>query len=174
MIDWLKAQTAPRHMVEAVRLIGTQERQGDDHNPVILEWARSLPGGEIFTTDEVAWCGLFVAHCYRVAGRGSEIPHQWYRALRWALTGGLCGGGQKFGDVLVFGRAGGHHVGFYVGEDGQAFHVLGGNQNNQVQISRLLKSRLIASRRPLYKQAPPNVRRVELSRSGATLSSSEA
>jgi cell wall-associated NlpC family hydrolase len=32
------------------------------------------------------------------------------------------------GDVLVFRRGGGGHVALYVGEDEEAFHVLGGNQ----------------------------------------------
>ena len=172
---WLTHESGPRHMVEAIRLIGTREREGVEHNPVILRWAKALPGGaDLFKDDETPWCGLFAAWCYLMAGRDREIPVHWFRAREWAFTGGLCGGGQKFGDVLIFSRPGGAHVGFYVGEDKDSYFVLGGNQDNKVGVNRLLKARLIASRRPLYKLAPMNVRRIELARTGAPLSTSEA
>ena len=34
------------------------------------------------------------------------------------------------GDILTFKRNGGGHVGLYVGEDKDCYHVLGGNQGN--------------------------------------------
>jgi cell wall-associated NlpC family hydrolase len=72
------------------------------------------------------------------------------------------------GDVLVFKRQGGGHVGLYVGEDKDAYHVLGGNQSDSVSITRILKDRLHAARRCTWKTAQPaNVRRVFLSGSGA-------
>ncbi|MEG8021785.1 hypothetical protein [Sphingomonas aerolata] len=52
------------------------------------------------------------------------------------------------GAVLVFDRPGGGHVGFYVGEDATAYHVLGGNQSNAVTVTRIAKGRLTASRWP--------------------------
>lgn len=67
------------------------------------------------------------------------------------------------GDVLVFKRDGGGHVGLYVGEDAACYHVLGGNQGNAVSIRRIAKNRLIEARH-LYKvAAPDNVRKVALS-----------
>lgn len=50
--------------------------------------------------------------------------------------------------MLVFDRAGGGHVGFYVGEDLTSYHVLGGNQGDRVSIMRLEKSRCVARRWP--------------------------
>ena len=54
------------------------------------------------------------------------------------------------GDVLVFwrGTSGGFsgHVGLYVGEDAQAFHVLGGNQSDAVTIAFFAKSCLLGAR----------------------------
>ena len=50
--------------------------------------------------------------------------------------------------MLVFERDGGGHVGFYVGEDGTHYHVLGGNQDDAVSIAKIAKSRLVASRWP--------------------------
>jgi hypothetical protein len=54
------------------------------------------------------------------------------------------------GAVLVFKRAGGGHVGFYMGEDpdGQALQVLGGNQADQVSVTRIMRNRLFAARWP--------------------------
>jgi len=51
--------------------------------------------------------------------------------------------------VLVFDRAGGGHVGFYVGEDLTSYDVLGGNQGDRVSIMRLEKSRCVARRWPI-------------------------
>jgi hypothetical protein len=50
----------------------------------------------------------------------------------------------------VFKRAGGGHVGFYIGKDPdrQALHVLGGNQADQVSVTRIRRDRLFAARWP--------------------------
>lgn len=50
------------------------------------------------------------------------------------------------GDVLVFPRGAGGHVAFYVGEDSRHFHILGGNQDNQVSIILKAKQPLIDGR----------------------------
>ncbi|MEG8056929.1 hypothetical protein QP150_09490 [Sphingomonas sp. 22L2VL55-3] len=44
--------------------------------------------------------------------------------------------------------SGGGHVGFYVGEDATAYHVLGGNQGDTVSVARIAKDRCIARRWP--------------------------
>ena len=48
----------------------------------------------------------------------------------------------------MFSRAGGGHVGFYVGEDRFYYRVLGGNQQNAVNVMRIAKSRCVAIRWP--------------------------
>jgi hypothetical protein len=78
------------------------------------------------------------------------------------------------GDVLTFKRNGGGHVGLYVGEDRTHYHVLGGNQNNQVNVMRIAKTRLHQARRTAWKIAQPsNVRKIELSNKGI-ISTNEA
>jgi hypothetical protein len=78
------------------------------------------------------------------------------------------------GDILTFKRNGGGHVGFYVGEDKTHYHVLGGNQSNQVNVMRLAKSRLTQARRTAWKVAQPaSVRKVYLEAKG-TISTNEA
>jgi hypothetical protein len=78
------------------------------------------------------------------------------------------------GDILTFKRNGGGHVGFYVGEDKECFHVLGGNQGNQMCVSRIAKARLHKARRTAWKVAQPkSVRKIQLSSSGV-ISTNEA
>jgi hypothetical protein len=54
--------------------------------------------------------------------------------------------------VLVFwrGKRNGSlgHVGFYHSEDSQSYHVLGGNQSNSVNLTRIGKDRLLDARWP--------------------------
>jgi cell wall-associated NlpC family hydrolase len=78
------------------------------------------------------------------------------------------------GDLLVFSRKGGGHVGIYVGETGAFYHVFGANQGDQVNIRMIPKARCIAVRRPAWKIAQPdNVRVIKLTR-GGVVSISEA
>jgi hypothetical protein len=80
--------------------------------------------------------------------------------------------------VLVFWRE--RHTGFkghvamYVGEDRDAFHILGGNQMDRVMIKRITKGRLLGVRRCPWKiNQPSAVRKVMLAAKG-TLSVDEA
>ena len=78
------------------------------------------------------------------------------------------------GDILVFKRDGGGHVGFYIGEDNDCYHVLGGNQSNAMNVTRILKSRLFQARRTAWSIAQPaNVRKIILDPKGK-ISTNEA
>jgi uncharacterized protein (TIGR02594 family) len=161
--NWLEQETAPRILVQAVKLIGTKEIVGKAHNPVILEWAKELKI-KAYTNDEIAWCGLFIAYCAHKAGVEVVDGPLW--ALNWAKYG-TKESTPMLGDVLTFKRDGGGHVGLYVGEDRTHYHVLGGNQNNQVNVMRIAKSRLHQARRTAWKIAQPsNVRKIQLSSKG--------
>lgn len=162
--DWLKKETAPRILVQAVKQLGVKEFVGKEHNPVILAWAKNLGLERIYTNDEIPWCGLFVAECCRAAGL--EVVERPLWALNWAKYGTPVTE-PMLGDVLTFKRNGGGHVGIYVGEDNTHYHVLGGNQNNSVSVSRIAKSRLYKARRTAWKIAQPtNVRKVQLEPKG--------
>jgi uncharacterized protein (TIGR02594 family) len=168
--NWLKEETAPRILVQAVKLIGTKEIVGKAHNPIILDWAKQL-GIKAYTNDEIPWCGLFIAYCAHKAGVQVVDSPLW--ALNWAKYG-TKESTPMLGDVLTFKRDGGGHVGLYVGEDRTHYHVLGGNQNNQVNVMRIAKSRLHQARRTAWKIAQPsNVRKIELSNKGI-ISTNEA
>ena len=170
MYEFLKKTTAPKVLVQAIKLIGTKEIVGKEHNPTILEWAKELDLEKTYNKDEIAWCGLFVAICVHRARFEVVKGPLW--ALNWAKYGNAVDV-PMLGDVLTFKRNGGGHVGFYVGEDSKCFHVLGGNQNNQVNVIRIEKSRLHKARRTAWKIAQPaQVKVIKLTAKG-TISKNE-
>lgn len=126
---------------EAVKHIGLNEIKGAKHSPVILSWLDHL--GAWWADDETAWCGTFVAHCLRVAEL--KYPKHWYRALAYQDYG-LPLPEPVVGCIAVFERqGGGGHVGFVVGENDKGdLLILGGNQNNAVNISTFDKTKVVA------------------------------
>ncbi|MCC7304776.1 MAG: TIGR02594 family protein [Alphaproteobacteria bacterium] len=159
---YLLEKPGPRVIKEALEEFGTIEIPGLGSNPVILAWAAEVGGWQknLFTSDEVPWCGLFAAVCVKRAG--FKPPGGWQRALAWASFGTEVKE-PMLGDVLVFNRQGGGHVGFYVAEDENYYHVLGGNQSDQVCIRKFLKTKLYAARRCKWKfWQPPSVRKIPL------------
>jgi uncharacterized protein (TIGR02594 family) len=169
--DFLKLETSPKLLVEAVKLLGTKEVVGKVHNPVILGWAKEVGLSKVYTADEIPWCGLAVAYAAHKAGVTVVEKPLW--ALSWANYGTKVSE-PMLGDILTFKRDGGGHVGIYVGEDKDCYHVLGGNQGNAMSVSRIVKSRLYQARRTKWKVAQPaNVRKVILDAKGA-ISKNEA
>lgn len=169
--EWLsEVGTLPRTIQEALKLYDTREIVGPKHNQTILGWAAEVGLEKIYTADETAWCGLLVAVVVKRAGKTVIDKPLWAR--NWAKFGDAVDQ-PGLGDVLVFVRDGGGHVGFYVAEDATAYHVLGGNQGNRVSITRVAKDRCVAKRRPPYNLAPASVKPYRVKASG-TLSANEA
>lgn len=152
-------------LVEARKHMGLREIPGAKHNKTILGWIKSLGGW--FTDDETPWCGTFVAACMKAAGQ--PVPEHWYRAKAWASWGKPCT--PCVGAVAVFGRSGGGHVGFLVGQSASNLYVLGGNQSNAVNIMPIAKTRLIDVRWP---SSLPITGAVLPRMSGGTVSRNEA
>ena len=175
---WLHAEPGPRMIVEALKEFGTLEAPGAANNAKIIGWQKELeaaglggPYAGVYRKDAIPWCGLFmaaIAHRANHEARPERNPPKLYLSARaWAGFGlPVPKGAACLGDVLVFKRKGGGHVGLYVGKDASAFHVLGGNQSDRVMISRLSKQRLVAVRRPAYRAQPTNVRAIALAASG--------
>ena len=154
--DYLKKVTSPQLLVQALKLVGTKEIIGPIHNKEIMRWAKELGIEKTYTADEIPWCGLFIAYVCKKAGL--EMPFSAKDSL-WALNWNKFGNKQTkamLGDVLTFKRNGGGHVGIYVGEDNICYHVLGGNQSNMVNITRIEKSRCAGIRRTKWKIAQPD------------------
>ena len=165
---WLAKERAPKLLMAMMALHGTMETPGKGNNPEILGWAKDIGLGHVYKADSIAWCGLTVGFAafkagYDHAPRGNAL---WAR--NWAAWGReVAIADAMLGDVLVFERGKGGHVGVYVAEDADCFHVLGGNQGDAVTIKRIPKSRCIAVRRsPFKKGQPANVRKVIMAASG--------
>ena len=159
----------PRWLRTARSHIGLREVPGPKSNSTIIGWLAKL--GAWWREDSTPWCGVFVAHCMQEAGL--PYPTLYMRAKAWSDYGARLR--PQFlapGAILVFGRAGGGHVGFYVGEDATHYHVLGGNQANAVNIMRLGKGRLLASRWP--RNEPVLGQPVHLKGGGTPVSENEA
>lgn len=137
--------TKPKWLKIAETYTGLSEIRGPKHNSKIIGWLDKL--GAWWRDDETPWCGVFVAHCMQDVGL--PYPTFYMRAKAWEDYGSLLRRDRLApGAILVFDRAGGGHVGFYVGEDAGHYFVLGGNQGNAVSVMKLGKSRLLASRWP--------------------------
>lgn len=134
---------------EARRLMGTKEIEGRNSNPTILDWASPL--NLDYRSDDIPWCGLFVAHCIAATLPDEPLPNGPLSARNWRRFGRACE--PTMGAVLVFWRTDrlrspNGHVGFYAGEDEASFYVLGGNQSDSVSIARLKKDRILDVRFP--------------------------
>lgn len=162
---WLAQIDAPRIIDEALRLYGTTERVGPANNPEIMAWARETGLASTYTADSIPWCGLFAAVVVKRAGWEPVEGPLWARAWQ---NFGKATARAGLGDVLAFKRGAGGHVGFYVAEDAEAYHVLGGNQGDAVSIVRIERARLLAARRPIWKYAQPaSVKPYHVAASGA-------
>lgn len=162
---WIDAVEGAPLMITAARMLyGTIEGPGDMDNPTIVGWAKEIADAapsayanwavDFFNRDAIPWCG--VAAAIFAVRAGKTPPSGYLAALSWAAFGRAVRlADAALGDVLVFTRSGGGHVGLYVGEDDTAFHVIGGNQSDAVTIKRIEKSRLYAVRRPAWKRAQP-------------------
>lgn len=176
---FLMQESSPRMLVTGLATFGVREVPGPRANPVILGWWNELRregltrvyGDAFFTDDAIPWCGLWMAHVARRSGK--PVPRLFMAAREWGQWGNAVIGAPKLGDVLVFYRNGGGHVGLYVGEDDEAYHVLGGNQSDIVCITRIAKSRLLAARNVYAIGQPSNCRRIFFKPDGS-LSQNEA
>lgn len=154
--EWAYLKTEPKQIVEAFKHFGLKEGIGEKNNPTILAWAKEVGGkvADVYKADSIAWCGLFMALVIQRSRGAKEVVKDPLWALNWG-TYGIKSGVPMFGDILVFIRKGGGHVGLYIAEDKDAFHVLGGNTADSVSITRILKNRLYQARRPDYKIGKP-------------------
>lgn len=138
----------------AERFVGVHEFDGALDNPFIMAMLRldqDWPEG-----DETPWCSAFmnlVCWLCRLP-RSKDL-----RARSWLNVGfGIPLEEARIGDIVIFTRGAGQqpgpdviaaagHVGFYAGTYHGFIEVLGGNQGDEVNISRYPRSRLLGVRR---------------------------
>lgn len=128
--------------------LGVKEVPGEGNNPRIVEYhqATTLKA----TQDSVPWCASFVNWCLAVGGSKGTGSAASRSFLNWGRAVDLSKAIP--GDVVVFSRGDKSwqgHVAFYAKHDDAYIWVLGGNQNNEVSITKYSKTKLLGIRRPV-------------------------
>lgn len=166
---WLGKEQGPNMLMHALSMYGTVEFAGTKDNPIIMAWAAETGYDKVYKHDAVAWCGLGMAVCAKRAGWNYHPGGNALWALNWAKWEDAVPKDRgMLGDVGVWRRQGGGHVGIIVAYDDQGYyHVLGFNQSDQCNIARKPIDGIVAVRRPHWRIAqPPNIRRVKVGAAG--------
>lgn len=139
----------PIWLQKARTLLGTHEGAGTLDNPIIMAWAKELGGWypAFYKHDSIPWCGLFVGVTMKRGLPNVTLPANSLGALQWGFWGVRLEK-PSVGAIMVFQRPGGGHVSYYVGEDADTYHVLGGNQSDTVNVTRIAKARCTTMRWP--------------------------
>lgn len=167
--SWISTRgPLPKLVTAALNYLDLKETPGSGNNPIIMGMAKRLGVDNIYIGDSMSWCALFISYLCIIADK--PMPYKQYEILRAASFTNWGNpvekGKEAFGDILVFKRPGGNHVGIYIAESDTTFHVLGGNQSDSVNFTEIKKDRLLAARR-YYQIAPPaSVKKYKLSSSG--------
>jgi uncharacterized protein (TIGR02594 family) len=102
------------------------------------------------------WCGDYVETAIKKSLPKEPFPKALAENPYWARNWQHFGIPVEpvYGAIAVFVRENGGHVGFLVGQNDSDYFVLGGNQSNSVNVSRLDKNRCIATRWPSSYENP--------------------
>lgn len=173
--NWVETLAdVPRVISEAIKLgkVDLREIPGEKDNPHIMALAEEAGVRSIYPHDETAWCAVAMTVLLLRAGR--NVPFVGYDRLRAKSFATYCQpiAEPELGDILVFTRDGGGHVGIYLAEDDTTYYVIGGNQSNDFNVTRILKSRLSTARRTPYVNKPKSVKRYFIQTNG-TISTNE-
>lgn len=116
--------------------LGTEEIEGDEHNPEILKYAEETKIKGV-TSDEIPWCSNFVNWVAWKSGlqySGKANARSWLNIGKKVTS-------PEPGDIVVFWRESPEswkgHVGIFLGisPDRKRVYCLGGNQGNRVSVS---------------------------------------
>jgi uncharacterized protein (TIGR02594 family) len=139
----------------ARHFIGMKEYPGAEDNPFIV-WCLELCGFK-GAHDEEAWCAAFVNGICYILG----LPRSGSAAARSFLAVGMGIGletAESGNDIVILKRGGPDqpgpgvlnapgHIGFFAGTIEEKVMVLGGNQNNSINIMPFPKDRVLGVRR---------------------------
>lgn len=116
-----------RALKVARSLVGVMEQGGNNNGPVVAKIIRANGGvvGE-------AWCGDFVAYCYRGAG-SKVVQRAWAVVARLGfLTGMSRTGSPRPGDIVCFSF---DHTGMFVKDSGASITTIEGNTGRSGAVS---------------------------------------
>ena len=125
------------HMEVAMGELGQQEIAGSEDNERIVDYFDSVTYRA--TDDETPWCAAFANWVLMQSGIARTESAAALSFAKWGVKTAK----PKYGDIVVFDHGHGRgHVGFFMGTDAKNVSVLGGNQNNQVNITKFAASRV--------------------------------
>lgn len=145
-----------RVLLKAISQIGVGEIAGKKSNKQIENYHRySTIKNDRGMNESVPWCASFVCWVLEVCSlesTNSKLARSYEKWGVWVTDVPLPG------DVVTFWRkskrSGYGHVGFYFRQDDKYVWVLGGNQNNEVNVTKYRKKRMTGIWRskaaPLY------------------------
>jgi len=121
----------------ALKDLGLKETPGSKSTPRIKQ-AIKLSASWLNEDDsKTAWCGCIRGLWGLETGTG--VPKEHYRAAEWSKWGievPLAPHHWKKGDTIIMRRSGGNHVTLLEKVQGKFIYCLGGNQSNEVNISK--------------------------------------
>jgi len=125
------------HMEIAMGELGQTEFAGREDNSRIVDFFDAVSYRA--TDDETPWCAAFANWVLMEAGIARTESAAALSFAKW----GVATKTPKYGDIVVFDHGHGRgHVGFFMGSDGKTVSVLGGNQNDQVNITKFALGRV--------------------------------
>lgn len=136
----------PQTLKIAMGELGIKEIKGRNHNPRVLEYHDQTSLNA--SNDETAWCSSFV----NWVAQQAKLPRSNNAMARSWLTVGKATSSPRPGDVVVMSRGSSKifgHVAFFIGysSSGKSIYCIGGNQNNEVNITAYSKSKVLGYRR---------------------------
>lgn len=125
---------------------GVREISGKEDNPEVLKYFNEIGFDGKKLKDETAWCAAFANWCLKNTGHtgtGKLNARSFLKVGSETTT-------PVYGDIVVFWRESPKswkgHVAFFIRETKNWVYVLGGNQNNQVNIKAYRKNRVLQYR----------------------------
>ena len=115
---------------------------GKNSNKIILDYFHEI-GATWIQDDDTAWCSAFVNWVLKKA----NLPYSSRLNARSFLTYGNKTTKPKISDIVILWRVEKNsvygHCGFYVSENADSVFILGGNQDNSVNIKSFSKDKVL-------------------------------
>jgi uncharacterized protein (TIGR02594 family) len=135
----------PRWLKIARGELGVKEAPGFANNPKVQRYYQEAGAGKM--PDSVPWCAAFVGAMLKRAGsRGTNLL-----AARSYLQWGMKLDIPRLGCIVVFKRGTSPwqgHVAFFLRDNGKTVRVLGGNQQDAVNMTSYPKAAVLGYRWP--------------------------
>jgi uncharacterized protein (TIGR02594 family) len=126
---------------------GTKEVLGPNSNPEILGFFKELGYDWVKDDSTTSWCSASLSYFAKKCGyeyNKDLSARSWLKMPLMVLK-------PTIGDIVVFWRNDPNswegHVGIYIREDVHNIYCLGGNQNNEINITPIDRNRLLGYRR---------------------------